>query len=180
PATGDAVSGWVDGNFVQARYAKYFRGQSHGSASFTIAVQPDGALDNTNGDCLRTQNTYRGTFVQGSWTFNVGVRANASGGLDAATLRIRVFRSANPNGSSAAELTGSTQVSGGFSDTTTGAQTVTIAWLPGSITLSDEYLFVELAYGQGPANGDGATWLLQKGAAYTVVTPNFTAASTGP
>ena len=150
-------------------------------SSNATTAKPSGLITGTTANALRTTTALKGTFAATSWTIAVVLRSvTAAGGT--VRVRMRVYKSANADGTGATELTGSTQVG-----TTTGAlsttadQTSTVTWSPGTtIFLNNEYLFFALALEVVTAGGSNSSDAdLRIGSSTTgtrVVTPDYVAA----
>jgi hypothetical protein len=177
PATGDTSSQFNCGTALKNTFAEYLRAATIPPSSFTSTVQPDGVIDNVHGDCLRSENTYRGQFAAGTWTFTFGLRPNiVDANQPGFLLRFRVFRSTDPGGLNTAEVTTATVATGLVTDNTTNSQSATGSWSNPAFSLNNEYLFIELA-GETQnfqAASNTLTWILQQGNAYTIVTSPFT------
>ncbi len=176
PLTGDSNSQWQVGAIGKNLYAEYFRNTRRQSTDFTATVQPDGVLDNVHGDAMRTQLSYKGAFAAGTWTLTLGLRANVVDPNNPALgLRVRVFRSADPAGVGAVELTSSTIAFPNQSDLDTNRHDVSTTWTPGAITLNNEYLFFELAAQTAIFNSSDPTltWYLETSVNDTITTPDF-------
>src|SRR5262245_50968144 len=157
------------------------------ATAFTGTTHPDGSI-NTGagaGDCLRSANKYTGTFDAGNWTVNFSVIGVTVGAQNATgRIRCRLFRSANADGSGATEITSAAQDGGTINNWGTSSPLVSTATFnPGSFSVADEYLFVELAWQRTQAGvmaGTDAIMYLGNAAANgtRVVSPNFTASGT--
>src|SRR6266849_926160 len=171
PASGDTSSQFNCGTALKNNFAEYLRATTIPPSSFTGTVQPDGVIDNVHGDCLRTENTYRGQFAAGTWTLTFGLRANiVDANQPSFLLRFRVFRSTDPGGLKATEITTATVATGLILDNTTNSQSLTGSWNNPAFSLNNEYLFIELA-GETQnfqAASNTLTWILQQGITYTV------------
>ncbi len=171
PAPTDANSQFKVGVTASGNYAKYFRNTQRQAADFNTTVQPDGLIDNVHGDCLRTQNAYTGSFAAGNWTLSFGLRPNTVHVGTTATLRARIFRSKDPGGARAVELTASPLATANFDGSNTSAQSLNVTWSPGAFSLSGEYLFFELTLNiTGAGNLTTYTWAIQTGPAISQIT----------
>jgi hypothetical protein len=124
-----------------------------------------------------------GTYAAGVWSFAVNISdVGASGDASSGRIAWRLWKSPNANGSGATELTSGIQRTTAFA--VGGAQTTdcTGSVSLGSITLTGEYLFLELA---ATFAGDGVTGApvvvaLGVGTAVSfLTTPDFTPAGGG-
>jgi hypothetical protein len=176
PVAADSNSQFKVGTVAAGNYAKYARNTQRQPADFNTTVQPDGNIDNVHGDCLRTQNAYTGYFAGANWTINFGLRPTTAHVGTTATLRARIFRSTDPGGLNATELTASPLVTANFDGSMAIAQTLAVTWSPGAFALRNEYLFIELALDiTGAGNSATYTWIIQTGNAIsTILTPDFT------
>lgn len=179
PATATTATEWIVNKNAAPRYALMVYGNN--VASWSTTALPDTAP--TVDDCFRTNTgggandgKLTGTFTSGNWTVSVPVIAVTSGGDQDGRIRVRVWRSANANGSSATEMTnGATQLSIVTNLTTGAAQTSSgSVAVTQNLTLTDEYVFVQLAWeitGAGGANGRDV--LIRVGSTSSVTTTNF-------
>jgi hypothetical protein len=176
PISADANSQWNSGVTPSGNYAKYNRDAIVPASAFNTVVQPDGNIDNVHGDCLRTQNAYKGAFASGNWTFTFGLRSNLSRIGATAALRFRLFRSSDPGGANATEITTSTQQTSNAAGDTT-VYTISVTFNPGAFSLTNEYLFVELAItiGGTTPTSNTWTWILQTGSTFNIATTDFAA-----
>lgn len=179
PATATTATEWIVNKNANPNYALMV--YNNNVASWTTTAQP--STSPTTNDCFRTNTggvandgKLTGTFTSGNWTVSIPVIAVTSGGDQDGRMRVRIWRSANANGSSATEMTnGATQLSivtnlaVGTAQTTSGSVPVTQ-----NLTLSGEYIFVQLAWeitGAGGANGRDV--LIRVGSTSSVTTTNF-------
>jgi len=176
PVAADSNSQFKVGTVAAGNYAKYLRNSQRQPADFSTTVQPDGNIDNVHGDCLRTQNAYTGYFAGNNWTINFGLRPTTVHVGTTATLRARIFRSTDPGGLNATEVTASPLVTANFDGSNTSAQTLAVTWSPGAFALKNEYLFFELALDiTGAGNTINYAWIIQTGAGISEIdTPDFT------
>jgi len=175
PGAADSNSQFNNGTVAAGTYAKYFRDSVRPQSSFSTTVEPDGNIDNSHGDCLRTQNPYTGSFDGSNWSLTFGIRVNVAHAGSAAEYWLRVFRSRDPAGLNATEITSSPIGSGAFNGSSTLVQTATVTWTPGAFSLNGEYLFFELALEiTGPSTNITNTWIIQNGSGISqIVTANF-------
>ena len=117
------------------------------ATAFNNTTQPDGTPDTTAGDCLRSTNTYNGTFAAGNWNVHFAVRAQTSGTGQDGRMRCRLLRGANADGSGATEITAAQQQGSIVTDLlTTVTQVSTATFDPGSFNVTNEYIFVQIAW----------------------------------
>lgn len=171
-------TGWTPGTNASTRFALQNGGSKVASASFGGTTLPTAAPSATVGDCWRSENTYTGTFTTGTWALKVGLRSVTAALSGSVNVRIRLWRSTDPNGVGATEFTTAAAVS-----TSTGALntstdvTVTATTLSiGPVRLTDEFIFVTVAMGVIGASGSAtadALFRTDTSAAYALVTPTF-------
>jgi len=131
-------------------------------------------------DCLRTEAKRSGTFAAGTHTLSF--RVSASGGTNSAgthtgRIRFRIFRSANDDGSSATEITSDVGITGTSGALSATAQTITAAVSLPAFEVTDEYLFVQVAWETIVAgNHNNRDARLHLGVATTLTTTAFTIA----
>jgi hypothetical protein len=143
-------------------------GTAVASSSALPASPPDGP------DSFRT-GLYNGTIPAGTWTLNFSVLALTAGGSQDGRIRARIWRSPSPTGAGAVELTSGIQTGTTVTNlTTTTPQTSTVTVALPSITLTNEYVFVQVAW---DVTGAGASAfcdvMLLQGAASFFSTPAF-------
>jgi hypothetical protein len=149
------------------------------SSTFGATALPNAAPSTS--DCWRSVNTYSGTIAAGAWTLACIFSSVAGSGVTIAG-RFRVWRSANADGSSATEITsGAVEGNAVTVDSGNNISTVTTGSL-GSVTLTNEYIFLQIAAHitvAGAATSDAllSYWTTALGAK-NVITPNFAPSST--
>jgi hypothetical protein len=171
-------TGWVVGTLAATRYARMdSQTERASSAHLTTPVQPDGAPDNTLGDCFRSENTINGTFANANWSLSFQVEGETrSTSTHDGIFRIRIWKSPNANGSSPTELTGATITTTQYVNLSNSAfQTITATWLPGAaITLTNEYLFIQIAHQlDGAGSNANSDTHLAVGSSNSITTSNF-------
>ena len=153
-------------------------------ASWGTTLQPSAAPTQTTGDSWRSELPLDGTFANTSWTFAFGVRSVTAAYTGRFKLAVRVWRSSNPNGTGAVEITSGRQASAATSAslTTTSDTAVSVTWSPGSaFNLRGEYLFVNVGIEVTSAGG-GTTQdvVFRVGSTDTITTSNFTPTPIAP
>jgi hypothetical protein len=135
-------------------HAEYAVGVERVATTFTGTTVPDGTLDTTLKDAFRTTNPLTGDFASGNWTFSFVVRAVTSASSQNGRIRCRLIK-ADADGSNATEITAAQQqgsLVGAMSSTTTD-YTSTVTFNPGVVTLSNQYLFIQIAWERTTAGG---------------------------
>lgn len=177
PVTADSNSKFKVGTTAATAYAKYFRNTTRQPTDFNATVQPDGSFDLSHGDCLRTQNAYRGQFASGNWTFHTTLDFNNVGSAGSVALRFRLYRSTDPGGANATEITSGTLQASPDDTVAAGGQLTKITTFnPGALSLNNEYLFLEVALViTGTHNNASAIWTIYVGSGQCdIITTNYT------
>jgi hypothetical protein len=176
--------GWIAGNATN-NHSPLKAGAEQALATFTATTDPDGTIDTTNGDCFRSTNTYTGSFANANWEVRFAARATTATGCSG-RIRCRLLRSANANGSGATEITSGQQIaSTSVSSLQTGTtQTTTATFNPGAFSVSNEYIFIQLAWERTGAGGHNTSDVNMRvgnasSAGTRVVSSNFTIAHAG-
>jgi len=131
----------------------------------------------------RTTGTLHGTFAAGDWVLSCKVKCNAYH-VQRGFVRYRLWRSANADGTSATQVTsawathtGPPPFIGAIMFTgPNGYATKTITVNLGAVSLSHEYLFMEVDWIASTIGGDPAAevaWVHNEGAAERLLTPVF-------
>src|SRR5215210_3643488 len=125
----DATSavGWVVGTQGGPIRSSLDSGTERASTTFSGTTQPDGSLDNSLGDALRSTNTYMGTFATGTWTFNFTVIGVTSSGAQDGAVYYRILKGSAADGSNATEITSGSVQGSAVTNLTTTAQTSSAA-----------------------------------------------------
>lgn len=176
PGTATTGTGWTVAKIAADRYARMDSQTERASGSFGTVAQPDGAPDNTLGDCFRTPQL-NGDFAAGNWDFQFPVMAVSSGGDQDGAIRFRLWKSANADGSGATEVTAATQQCSTVTNLTTSAEQISsLLFNPGAVSVANQYLFVQLAW---RITGAGTRdVLLRIGSSARILTTDFTAGGT--
>lgn len=181
PATATTGTGWTVGKTAATVYSLLLYGTKRAANTFGSTALPSGAPTTT--DCFRSENTLNGTFSAGSWTIAVSVISVTAAASGAGTLRARVWKSVNADGSGATEITSATAETGSWSNLlTSAAQNLTMSFNPGAVTLASQYLFLQLACKIGTASGNNSADVVLRtdGTNSKITTPLFTVKLDGP
>lgn len=147
------VTGWIVGT-GNNNTAPWNNDVELAATAFADTSHPDGSLDTTNGDFWTSPAPLTGSFSADNWTVSVCVRANTSGSATDGRARCRLFRGANQDGSSATEITGAAQTGTTVTDVNQSATgTSTITFNPGAFSVSNEYIFIQIAWERTGAGG---------------------------
>lgn len=172
------VTGWVVSTGTTL-HSEYFNDVERAASTFVGTTVPDGSLDTTNGDFWVSPTTLKGTFQSGNWNIHFACRANTAGTTHDGRMRCRLFRGPNQNGTSATEITAAQQNGGLVTDlTATTTQVSTATFNPGVFSVSNEYIFVQLAWertgSSGKSSGDVNVRIgNSNGTGSRVITSNF-------
>lgn len=143
PTVASTATGWTVGTTAATVYSDMVYASQQGTGTFGAGVLPGATLGTAN--CARTQNTYLGEFVSGNWTLELALIATAaqSGTVN---CRIRVWRSTDPTGLGATEITTSTQALASIANLAVGtAKNGSVTWAAPAFQLNNEYLFFAIA-----------------------------------
>lgn len=140
------ATGWIIGTTPVGDMSALDSQTERATTAFDTTLKPL-PPDNALGNGARTPTALKGQFNAGNWTFPFGVRSDTAAYNGDIRFRIRVWRSANANGSGATEITTSTII--GASTTaglsTSVTTTVTATWAAPAFILDNEYLFFTVA-----------------------------------
>lgn len=179
-ATRSPVTGWIVGTGATLNSA-WFNDVERGLSTFIDTVPPSGTLDTTNGDFWVSPTALNGTFDGANWSIHFACIATTNGGAQDGRMRCRLFKGVNQNGTSATEITAAQQSGGLVTNLATSAsQLSTATFNPGAISLSNEYIFVQIGWERTGAGGMvSADVNARIGGASScrVITSNFTSAA---
>lgn len=178
------VTGWVVSTGA-TNHSPWENDVERAAASFLNTTQPNGTLENIsgNGEFWTSPAPLTGDFAAGNWNVHLAVRAQTVGGAQDGRMRCRLHRGPNQDGSSATEITSAQQQGGLVTDLATSATQVSTATFdPGAFSISNEYIFVELAWERTGAGGMTTSDVNARignasGTGSRVVTADFTAAA---
>ena len=178
PTAATTTTGWqiatnaVGNSCIQNGGTEYVRN----GANWGATLQPSATVSQTLGDCWRSENTLTGDFAATAWTITFGFRSVTAAWGGRLKLAVRLWRSANANGTSAVELTAGRVASAATTANLSTTVDTTLSWTvsPGLETFTNEYLFVQVGL-EVTAVGTGTTtdFDFRVASTYTVVTPDF-------
>jgi hypothetical protein len=162
-------TGWTVGT-GSTNHSAMFSEAERAASTFADTAPPDGSLDTTNIDfMLDAGGPYSGTFANANWTFNFAVRAVSSATGQDGRVRFRLFRGPTDDGLNATEITAAQQQASEVVDVSDSADSdSSLTFNPGEITLTNEYLLVQVA------------WERTGAATMTTADIQFMTGSTGP
>ncbi len=144
--------GWIVGTGTTGTAPLAAGGEEVAAAFVASPVHPDTTLDLT--EAMRTPSPLSGSFASGNWVFHGVVRATTNGGAQDGRLAVRLWRSANANGSGATEITSSRLTTSNYTNLATSAdQDCSVTFNPGAFSLSNEYLFLAIGCERTGAGG---------------------------
>lgn len=147
------TTGWVVSTGSTNR-SEYYNDVERAASTFVNTTPPDGTLDTTNGDFWVSPATLNGSFASANWTISFSVRAQTFGDTQDGQAYARIFRGANQDGSSATQITGAATAGTAVTNLLTSAtQVSTITINPGAFSVTNEYIFIQLAWGRTGAGG---------------------------
>ena len=118
-----------------------------------------------------------GTFAATAWTFNINFRETTTGATG--HINLRVWKSANADGSSATQLLANTA---GLTINTTSSTidyNSSVSWSPGALTLNNEYLFFQIEWQETTAGTVNGSNVLFRAGPSAITTPDFIALHQG-
>lgn len=146
--TASPTTGWIVGTTAPTVYSKFDSQVERLESTFAATpIEPDGSIDTSIGDCLRSAATYTGTFDTGDWTCTFTARAGSSGGSQDGRAAFRIFSGAAADGSDAVERTTARQVGSLITDlTTTAQQSSSVTFSVTGFSVTNQYIFVQLGW----------------------------------
>jgi hypothetical protein len=173
PATGITTTGWVVARLASPNLSAMVAGTERASNTFTTA---DAIPTFAAAACWRTENPVTGQFANANWSLAFRVRAVSAASSQTGAVKVRIWKSANADGTGATQLTSAV-----LTGTTTAAlsttvsATSTVTWSPGAaVALANEYIWVQcewsIVVASGSNQGDVDFYIESAG---VVTTPNF-------
>lgn len=174
PTVANMTTGWVPGVTAATTPYRAMDSQAKPSTGWTATVLPAAATvpDNTAGDSW-VLGPFNGSFVSGNWTFTFGmIGVTRVGDTGTGAVAFRVMRGTNVTGAGSTEVTTAQQVSS--TGNVMGATvSVTATWAAPAMTLSNEYLFVEVAFKIVAAGQNSTTDTVFRAGTSQIATTNF-------
>jgi hypothetical protein len=156
------TDGWTSAKLAAAQMAEFDVGVKQASGTFSATAKPASLITSAAANAFKTPSPLTGDFANAAWTFTFALRCSVSSS-QRGRMRMRVFKSKNADGSSATELTSSTQIGTTVAAalSTSADQTSVVTWSPGAvITLDNEYLFFVIAWEVTTAGGSNTADVL--------------------
>jgi hypothetical protein len=187
PTPTNARFGWTPGN--KALTTPYYRGRIGATTKSTVATAssyidaatgPTKGTSNTNttaGDSFVTPAPMTGSFAAGVWSFVWNLQETA---INSATgrIRMRVWASANADGTAARELTAGTLVGATVTMLSTADVNSSVVWTSDVINLNNEYLFFQVEWQETTLGTTTADDVLFRSTS-TVLTPEWVVTTLG-
>jgi hypothetical protein len=180
PTAANTAYGWVPGTtalttaFRRGRLGATTTGTDAAiAASYNAATSGPtpgtGSGATTAGDSFRA-GPFVGTFAATAWTFNFNVRASVAGAQG--HINMRVWKSANANGSSPTQLLANTAGATIILSTTADVNS-SISWSPGALTLYTEYLFFQVEWQETTLGTSSTNNVFFRAGTSSITTPDF-------
>lgn len=158
-ATSSPNVGWTVGT-GSTNAADMDAGTKVASSAFTGTGPPDGSLvtgTGSNGDHFRSTNKYTGSFASGNWVWHGVVIGVTNSGAQDGRIDVRLFRGPNADGTGATEITAGKQTGSTITNLSTTQQDSTVTFNPGAFSVTDEYIFIQVAWVRTGAGGMSTT-----------------------
>lgn len=147
PGASTSTTGWIQGTTAVGNYSRLSFRDERAASTFAGTAQPSGSPLGKAQDCFRISGVTTGDFSAGTWYSSLSVIAVTSGGFQDGRARFRIWRSANADGTTATEITAGTMVGTSVADlATTVAQSSSASTQVGAFSVSNEYLFQQIAW----------------------------------
>jgi hypothetical protein len=154
-STATTGTGWNVDSLVSPNTSRMSAGVERAAGTFGATTQPDSGPDNTLGDSFRTSQM-SASFPSGNWFLSIPVIAVTSGAFQNGMFNFKMWKSANADGSSPTSLMVSHEQTSIATLLSVSAEQVLVkVFNPGAFTLTNEYLFLQLAW--NVANPSGST-----------------------
>lgn len=148
PGASTSTTGWgvADETTVPA-YSRMSFARERPRLEPGTTAEPSGEPLGNAEDCFRISDVTSGDFSTGTWYSSLSVIAVSSGGDQDGNARFRLWRSNNADGTGATEITAGTMVGTATTNlSTTVAQSSSASTRIASFSLSNEYLFAQVAW----------------------------------
>ena len=175
-ATSSPNLGWVVGT-GSTNHSEFQAGSKRASTTFaSTPVAPDGSINTTLADAWRSTGKLTGTFAAGNWVAHGVVIGVTNSGAQDGRISFRLLRSTSADGSGATEITSARQAGSLYTNLSTTQQDSSATFDPGSVTLTDEYLWLQIGCERTGAGGMSTTDVVFRvgTTASRITTPNFT------
>ena len=171
PASLDEAQGWTVNKKASPNYCVYKPDTIRPATDF-VTGEPAGFTQLG----YRTSGAKNGTFAPGAWQLAFKVKCNTYYS-QIGNVKFRLWRSTNASGAGATQITAGWQTSGQISFTGANQyKTGTVSVSLSAVTLTNEYLFLEVEWSVQASGGNNAAavyWCHHEGAAEKLTTPAF-------
>jgi len=172
PAGALTTTGWTVGKIASTNMSSMLARTKRATGTFSTSDQiPTFAA----ASAWRSENAISGVFANTNWSLAFRIRASVVS-AQTGSVKVRIWKSANADGSSATQLT-SAVVTGTTTAvlSTSASATSTVTWAPGgTVTLTNEYLWVQcewnIVVASGSNTGDAVFYVES---ASVITTPDF-------
>ncbi len=180
PARSTTGTGWIAGTNAAGQSCIQKGGSQYPMAgsNWGSTLQPSAVPSTTLGDCWRSENPINGKFANADWKLAFRMVSSASAYTGRFKLGVRIWRSTDPSGAGATEIT-----AGRITSEATTANlrrdavlSVPVIFSPGAETvLANEYLFFSVGLEITSAGSDDRQDILFRvGPLARITTTNFT------
>lgn len=179
-ATSSPVTGWIVGTTASNLYSEFNSQVEAAQNTFSGTARPDGSINTTIGDCLRSALTYNGAFAAGTWNLQFAAIAVTVGGAQDGRCDFRIFHGSNADGTGATEETLAAVTGSEMTNLTTTTQQVSTASpVMLGFNVQNEYIFIQLGWRiSGPGGMAGSDVDMRIGNTATIITSaDFTASA---
>jgi hypothetical protein len=181
PSSTTTGTGWVVAKNSSANFSKLLYGTERSGAFSTTDGLTTAAVP-ASGDSWRSENVINGIFANANWVMTFAIRAVTAASSQAGRVKVRLWRGTNAAGTGATQITASALTGTTSAALSTSADaTSVVTFTPGAtITLTNEYLFVQCEWEITTASGSNSGDVdFRAGTASNMALPAFTAASVG-
>ena len=153
PPASTSTTGWTVGTVASGNYSRQSYNNEVSTAGFGTTVQPSGNPVNSAQDCWR-YGPSTGTFSGDTWYSSLSVIGVTSGGDQDGRARFRLYRSNHADGSVPTDIAAGTFLGTTVTNlSTTVAQSSSGSIFVPTLTLANEYLFLQAAWEISGAGG---------------------------
>lgn len=172
------ATGWVVGT-GSTNHSELASRAERASATFTGTTVPDGTLDTTLKDAFRSVSALTGNFASANWVFDFVVQSPTNGGAADGRIRFRIIR-ADADGANAVEITSAQQQASLLTNVTTSDADSTLTVNPGAFSITNQYLFIQIAWERTGAGGMTTTNIRFRSGSATTTGTRLTTSSFSP
>src|SRR3989454_4646035 len=153
PTAVTSATGWTVGTVAANNYSRQTYNTENATTTFGVTPQPANPPATAGGhiaeDCWRLSAATSGVFFAGVWYSSLSVLAVTNATVQAGQARFRIWRSTDPGGAGAIEVTDPSRILVGTItpalSTTVATSSVASVALP-TVVLNNEFLFLQVAW----------------------------------